>query len=198
MSAAPILTAGKTIWREVSRPFKWYWSRMIDSHLFVKTTVTATMVKDFGMVNHIVPITAPVQKTATFVTPHVALKKYERAKFLVLLGALATDSFTLTVTASSDNAGGTPTALSFKYRVTAAAGTDTLGDLSAAVTSLVLTHSTYGGKVVIIEVDADELTADKPYVGLTFTDPGSADAVIGVVAELKPRYPQATNDGALT
>jgi hypothetical protein len=154
--------------------------------------------KDFGMVRHIVPISAPVQRTATFVTPHVALKKFETVQLLVLLGACATDSFTLTVTASADNAGGTPTALSFKYRVTAAAGTDTLGDLSAAVTSLVLTHSTYGGKVVVIEVDANELTDAKPYVGLTFTDPTNADAVIGVVASMKPRYPQATNDGALT
>jgi len=56
--------------------------------------------KDFGMLRHIVPITAPAQKTATFVTPNVAMKKYERVQFLVLLGTLATDSFTLTVTAS--------------------------------------------------------------------------------------------------
>ena len=143
--------------------------------------------KDFGMLRHIVPITAPAQKTATFVTPNVAMKKYERVQFLVLLGTLATDSFTLTVTA-----------LTFKYRLSAAAGTDTLGDLSAGVTELVLTHTTYDNKVVVVEVDANELTADKPYVGLTFTDPGNADAYIGVVAVLSPRYPQATNDGALT
>jgi len=154
--------------------------------------------KDFGMLRHIVPITAPAQKTATFVTPNVAMKKYERVQFLVLLGTLATDSFTLTVTASAVTAGTTATALTFKYRLSAAAGTDTLGDLSAGVTELVLTHTTYDNKVVVVEVDANELTADKPYVGLTFTDPGNADAYIGVVALLKPRYPQATNDGALT
>lgn len=154
--------------------------------------------KDAGMVRHIVPITAPIQKTATFVTPHVAMKKYESAQFLVLLGNLATDSFTLTVTASAVTAGSTATALSFKYRKSAAAGTDTLGDLSAVVTELVLTHGTFDNMVIVVDVDGAELTADKPYVGLTFTDPGNADAVIGVVAVLKPRYPQATNDGALT
>jgi len=154
--------------------------------------------KDFGMRLHPVPITAPEQKTATFVTPHVAMKKYERVQFLVLLGTLATDSFTLTVTASAVTAGTTTTDLTFKYRLTAAAGTDTLGALSAGVTSLVLTHTTYDNKALIIEVDANELTADKPYVGLTFTDPGNADAVIGVFAQLSPRYPQETNDGALT
>jgi hypothetical protein len=155
--------------------------------------------KDYGMEKHIVPITAPVQKTATFVTPHVKLSKFERVLFLVLFGAIATDGFVLTVTASADNAGGTPTALSFKYRLTAAAGTDTLGALSAAVSSLDCVHDgAFDNAIVIIEVDADELTADKPYVGLTFTDPGSADAYIGVTAQLKPRYLQATNSGALT
>jgi len=158
-----------------------------------------TNMKDVGMVRHIVPITAPVQKTETFVTPHVKLSKYESVQFLVLFGAIDTDGFVLTVTASADNAGGTPTALDFKYRLTAAAGTDTLGDLSSAVSSLDCVHNgAFDNAVVIIDVDGVELTEDKPYVGLTFTDPTNADAVIGVVALLKPRYPQATNDGALT
>jgi hypothetical protein len=126
------------------------------------------------------------------------MKKFESVQFILALGDLATDSFTLTVTASAVTAGTSATALSFKYRVTAAAGTDTLGDLSSAVTSLVLTHTTYDNKTIIIDVDANELTADKPYVGLTLTDPGSATAYVSVAALLKPRYPQATNDGALT
>jgi hypothetical protein len=155
--------------------------------------------KDFGMERHIVPILAPVSVEATVVTPHVALKKYERVQFLVSLGVMSGDSHVLTVTASAATAGSTATALSFKYRVTAAAGTDTLGDLvGTAVTSLTLDHTTYDGKTVIIEVDADELTADKPYVGITITDPGSAVALMSIVAIMKPRYPQATNDGALT
>jgi hypothetical protein len=154
--------------------------------------------KDVGMVRHIVPITAPAQISSTTVTPNVAMKKYESVQFILALGDLATDSFTLTVTCSAVTAGSTATALSFKYRVTAAAGTDTLGDLSAAVTSLVLTHTTYDNKIIIIDVDANELTDAKPYVGLTLTDPGSATAYVSVIALLKPRYPQATNDGALT
>jgi hypothetical protein len=155
--------------------------------------------KDFGMLNHIVPITAPVQKTATFVAPHVPLTKYEKVMFLVLLGALATDGFTMTVTCSAASAGSSSTAIAFKYRATAAAGTDTLGDVTdVASTGLDIDHATFGNKVLVVEVEGIELTDDKPYVGLTFTDPGSADAVIGVVALLKPRYPQATNDGALT
>jgi len=154
--------------------------------------------KDLGMVRHIVPITAPAQKTSTFVTPHVKMSKYESVQFLVLMGAISTDGFVLTVTASAATAGSSTTALNFKYRCTAAAGTDTLGDLSSAVSSLDLDEDTYDNMVLVIDVDAIELTTDKPYVGLTFTDPGSADMVVGVVALLKPRYPQETNDGALT
>ena len=155
--------------------------------------------KDFGMTRHIVPITAPAQISSTTICPHVAMKKYESVQFLLALGDLATDSFVLTVTASAATAGSSSTALYFKYRVTAAAGTDTLGDLATtAVNTLTLTHSAYDNMVLIIDVDANELPADKPYVGLTLTDPGSATAYVSVVALLKPRYPQATNDGALT
>lgn len=155
--------------------------------------------KDVGMTRHIVPITAPAQITATTVCPHVAMKKYESAQFIVSLGALATDSFVMTVTCSAATAGSTSTAIAFKYRVSAAAGTDTLGDLtSSESTGLTLTHSTYDNKLVIVDVDGSEMTADKPYLGLTFTDPGNADAIVGVVAILKPRYMQATNDGSLT
>jgi hypothetical protein len=114
------------------------------------------------------------------------------------MGVCSGDTHVLTVTASAATAGSSSTALSFKYRLSAAAGTDTLGDLSSAVSSLALTYTTIGGKVIVIDVDANELTADKPYVGITLTDPGSAVAIIGIVALLKPRYMQATNDGALT
>src|SRR4030042_437915 len=155
--------------------------------------------KDFGMEKHIVPILAPVSVEATTVMPHVALKKYERVKFLISLGVCSGDTHVLTVTASAATAGSSSTALYFKYRVTAAAGTDTLGDLvGTAVSSLALTYTTYAGKTVIIEVDADELTEDKPYVGITITDPGSAVALMSIVAELKPRHPQATKHGAPT
>uniref|UniRef100_A0A6H1ZJD3 Uncharacterized protein n=1 Tax=viral metagenome TaxID=1070528 RepID=A0A6H1ZJD3_9ZZZZ len=155
--------------------------------------------KDVGMVRHIVPLLGPIQKTATFSTKGCKLSKFMSAMFLVLLGAMDTDSFVMTVQASADVNLGTPTALAFSYRLTAAAGTDTLGDLTAvAASGLTLAHATFDNKAVIVEVDGAELTDAKPYVGLTFTDPGNADAVIGVVALLKPRYPQATNDGALT
>ena len=155
--------------------------------------------KDFGMLNHVVPLIAPAQITSTTTSGHVAMKKYEKVKFILALGDLGTDSFVLTVTASAATAGSSGTALAFKYRATAAAGTDTLGDLTdVESTGLTLTHTAFDNKVLIIEVEGIELTDDKPYVGIVLTDPGSATAYVSLVAELKPRYPQETNDGALT
>jgi hypothetical protein len=159
--------------------------------------------KNLGMVEHIVPILAPINLTATQVMPHVALKKFEKVKFLISFGVCGTASFVLTVTCSAATAGSSSTAIAFKYRATASAtagsASDALGDLTdVASTGLTLTYGTVAGKTYAIEVNGSELTADKPYVGLTFTDPGTADAITSIVAILKPRYPQATNDGALT
>lgn len=161
-----------------------------------------TACKDLGMIHHIVPLLAPINITATTVLGHVQLKKFRKVTFFISLGVCGTASFVLTVTASAVTAGSSATALSFKYRTTATAtagsATDVLSDLSAAVTSLTLIYGTYAGMTIIIEVEGAELTADKPYVGLTFTDPGTADAITSVICLLTPRYPQATNDGALT
>ena len=155
--------------------------------------------KDVGMVRHIVPITAPQQLSATTVCPHVAMKKYESVQFLLALGDVATADFTLTVTCSAVTAGSSSTPIAFKYRATAAAETDTLGDLTAVEsTGLALTNTAFDNKVIVIDVDGAELTADLPYVGLTLTRDGSATAYASVVALMKPRYPQATNDGTLT
>ncbi len=155
--------------------------------------------KDLGMTRHIIPLTAPVQKTATFVSPNVSMKTFESVQFIVAFGAIATDGFVLTVTCSAVTAGSSATAIDFKYRLSAAAGTDTMGDVSAAVSSLDCVHDgAFDNACVIIDIDANQLTADKPYVGITLTDPGSADAIVGIVAIAQPRYPCATPDGALT
>jgi len=127
------------------------------------------------------------------------MKKFESVQFLLALGDLATADFTLTVTCSAATAGSSSTAIAFKYRSTAAAGTDTLGDLTAVEsTGLALANASFDNMVIVVDVDGAELTADKPYVGLTLTRGGSATAYASVVALLKPRYPQATNDGTLT
>jgi hypothetical protein len=149
---------------------------------------------------HIVPITAPEQLSSTFVAPHINMKQYEKVEFIVSLGAIAGDSFVITVTQSAATAGSSSTAIAARYRLTAAAGTDTMGDVTALTTSGFTTlNGTHESMVLIIDVDSSDLTtASKPYVGLTCTDSGSADVFIGIVALCWPKYPKETNANALT
>jgi hypothetical protein len=150
---------------------------------------------------HIVPIRATTQDTSSFVAPHINMKLYEKVEFIVMFGAIATDGFTMTVTQSAATAGSSSTAIAARYRLTATYGTDTMGDVTALSSSgldLVET-GTYDTMTLIVDVDSSDLTtASKPYVGLTFTDPGSADQISTIIALCWPKYPQETNSGALT
>jgi hypothetical protein len=149
---------------------------------------------------HIVPIRAITTDTATFIAPHINMKLYDKVEFICTFGTLSGDSMVLTVTQSAATAGSTSTAIAARYRFTAAGGTDTMGDTTTlASTGLTITYGTYTLTSLIVDVDSSDLTtADKPYVGLTFTDPGSASMINTIVALCWPKYPKETNSGALT
>ena len=149
---------------------------------------------------HIVPVTSTVSISADLVCPHINMKLYEKVEFILHLGALATDNFVLYVTQSAATAGSTATAIAARYRKTAVGGTDTMGDVTALEsTGLTLTDGTDDLLTFIIDVDSSDLTtASKPYVGLFFDDPGTADAVVTVIALCWPKYPKETNASALT
>ena len=149
---------------------------------------------------HIVPLTAPYQSTATFTPGFINMKEYEKVEFIVSLGAIAGDSFVITLNQSAVTAGSTVTAIAGRYRLTAAAGTDTMGATTALTTSGFTTlNGTHESMLLIIDVDSSDMTtASKPYVGLVCTDSGSADVFIGVVALCWPKYPKETNANALT
>lgn len=148
---------------------------------------------------HIVPIATEAQITSTTVEPHINMKLYDKVEFIYHMTAVAADGFTLTVTQSAATAGSTSTAIAARYRLTAAAGTDTMGATTAlASTGLAITtaHSTL---TLIVDVDSSDLTtASKPYVGLTLTDGGSGDITGTLIALCWPKYPKETNSGALT
>ena len=148
---------------------------------------------------HIVPIATETQITGSTVQPHINMKLYEKVEFIYHMSTVAADDFTVTVTQSAATAGSTSTAIAARYRLTAAAGTDTMGDVTAlASTGLAITtsHSTL---TLIVDVESQDLTtAAKPYVGLTFTDAGSGDITGTLIALCWPKYPTATNASALT
>lgn len=148
---------------------------------------------------HIVPILSSTQKTSTYVAPHINMKIYERVEFLINLSTVAADNFTLTVTQSAATAGSTSTAIAARYRATAVAGTDTMGDTTAlASTGLAITTS-HTTLTLIVDVDSQDMTTEsKPYVGLTFTDSASGDLTMTIIALCWPKYPKETNASALT
>ena len=148
---------------------------------------------------HIVPIRVTTTDTATFVTPHVNMKQYEKVEFIVVFGTLSGGSNVLTVTQDAATAGTTATtAIAARYRMAAACGTDTMGATTALEsTGLTLTYGTFTTKTLIVDIDSSDCTtASKPYVGLTFTGANSATSTI--VALLWPKYPKETNANALT
>ena len=148
---------------------------------------------------HIVPLTAPYQSTATFTPGFINMKQYEKVEFICHLSAVAANGYTMTVTQSAVTAGSTSTAKAARYRITAAAGTDTMGATTAlATTGLAITtaHSTL---TLIVDVESQDLTTESlPYVGLTFTHSGSADLTACIFALCWPKYPKETNANALT
>jgi hypothetical protein len=149
---------------------------------------------------HIVPIRVTTTDTSTFSTPCINMKLYDKVEFIVHLGTCSGDSFVVTVAQSTATTMTGSHAIAARYRMAAAAGTDTMGAVTAlASTGMTLTYGTFTLTTVIIDVDSSDLTTeDHPYVGLTFTDPGSASAINTIFALCWPKYPKETNANALT
>ena len=149
---------------------------------------------------HIVPIDEPVSVQATITPPFINMKLYEKVEFICSMGAIEGDSLVITVNQSAAADGSTPTAIAARYRLTAAAGTDTMGDVTALTTSGFTTlNGTHENMVLIIDVDSSDMTTESlPYCGLVLTDSASANVVIGIVALCWPKYPKETNASALT
>lgn len=117
------------------------------------------------------------------------MKMYDHITFVLMEGAGGAGTATITIEECTSAAGAGNVAIPFKYRLC------TTGDTWGALTSIAATgYLTIAGanKLVAVEIDAAELSADHPYVRMQLTV-GVATAVdAGVVAILsKARYPQA-------
>ena len=148
---------------------------------------------------HIVPVATEAQITSTTVEPHINMKLYEKVEFIYHMTTVAADDFTVTVTQSAATAGSTSTAIAARYRLTAVAGTDTMGAVTAMTSSGLAITTAHTTLTLIVDVESQDLTtADQPYVGLTLTDAGSGDITGTLIALCWPKYPTATNASALT
>jgi len=148
--------------------------------------------------NHgIVPMALPVvdNGNAGFTTDSVDMSKYNHATLLFIFNADYAGTGVLTMNAGLADAG-TDAIPVFTYRYGgAAAGSASADVLSAPTvvesTTLNLAHTTYAGRILVIEVDAEDMVVSGVqyrYLSATLSDAGTDGeiAVIGILSE--PRY----------
>jgi hypothetical protein len=144
----------------------------------------------------LLPLLAPVDIVATATaTAYVDLNLANWCSFLVDFGAMTSDSTDIcTVTVESSTAGSsnaTEAAIAFKYRLSAAVATDTMGDLTSATTAGVAVTAVSDGMVLWIDVDPSAVaeTADRRFLRLVLTPNAEmASCVVGAKAFLETRY----------
>ncbi|CAK0770149.1 conserved hypothetical protein [Gammaproteobacteria bacterium] len=161
------------------------------------------MATDLALINHYVPLVAPVDKgNNTWSTGWLDLKDAENCMFVAQFGVLTatatTVTLTVTMTAASSAAttgGGT---FAYNYRISAAVGTDTLGAVTAvAKTGMTLT-TTSDAMTVFIDVPpsivcATPTTGQGRYVRMTVTKSTTYQVQLAsVMAILKPRHAGTT------
>jgi hypothetical protein len=127
-------------------------------------------------------------------TDIVSMKNYQRCTFVVIYGAGAVGTSTITVEACA-TASGTTQAIAFNYR--ACTTPDTWGEVTAC-DSAGFTTAANADKMYLIEVNAAELYSTYSFVRLQFTEVDST-AVDGTVIAIlsQPRYIQGIPVGAL-
>ena len=127
----------------------------------------------------------------------INMTNYHHAVFIILFSTLSGDAELTIKSGASD--GTQTTAVTFYYRVSSedflVAGSDILSaELSSS--SLTLTEATYKDKILVCEVDADDMTDGEEW--LTLALDSSASAGSGTcVALLEPRYASKTFKTAL-
>jgi hypothetical protein len=156
------------------------------------------MKTDYGSRLHPLPMMAPSDLGSTTTESDVVfLTKHHRAVVTVQIGAI-TGNAIVYVRGCDDATPTTPAAIAgWKYRLTSAKGTDSVGDLTAgSAAGITLTDGTDENKVMMIYVEGDVLNeAGYPAFDVQI-DPGSV-LLAGVSALLDPRYPQSSQISAV-
>lgn len=143
----------------------------------------------------VLPILAPVDIAAAATgTQYVDVSDSHWATFVVQFGAITNSTITMIVeasTAGSSNA--TEVAIPFKYRLTSAVATDSLGAITAGSSSGVTVAAADDNKAFIIDVDPAALPAvgdDYKWLRVYLTPASDNTAIlVGAVAYLQPRFP---------
>ena len=132
-------------------------------------------------------------------TDVINMKLFGHCTFVLEEGAGGTGTVKIVAQACDNVAGDNPTAINFRYRVTAAAGGDTFGALTET-TVAADGYTTVAGaqKQLVIEIDAAELPDGQPCVYLDLTEVVDDPCDAGILAILsEPRYAAETMPTAI-
>lgn len=131
-------------------------------------------------------------------TDYISLKNYGTISFVLAIGAGATGTATITAQMAEAAAGTGATDIPFKYRRVAATGTSDVEGAMTDATDAGFTTTAGADQLYIIEVEAQELDSDSPFVALTLTEVANDPVDAGVLAILgEPRYPGSTHITAI-
>ena len=138
----------------------------------------------------IVPIIEPEDhQSAGIDGDSVNMENYGHATFIFLFGELTDNSVLKMYEGNAD--GDKDTALTFSYRATAidllSTGADTLGT-EATSNALTLAAGTYEDRMLVVEIDARELTDGYPFITPEIDSTASQLFVSCVAILSKPRY----------
>jgi hypothetical protein len=148
---------------------------------------------------HVVPVLAPSDVTSTTTyTDIVGLKEYQTVQFHIVLGAITGDTIAVTVEECDDTSPSNSSAIAYSYRKSSAVGTDSMGDRADATSSGITVTASDDNKVLLIDVNASDLSDGYPYVRVKMDPGGSMSALlVGATAILKPRYAKASQLSAV-
>ena len=139
---------------------------------------------------HFVPVlgSANIQNGET--GDSINMKNYHHVVFILAFATGLTSDAVLTIKSGASH-GAETSSETFSYRVSGADFGATDSDLlSAEATSdsLTLTEASYEDRVLVCELDADDITVDQPYLTLALDSSGTGGTAT-CVALLEPRYP---------
>ena len=121
----------------------------------------------------------------------VGLKGYDHVTLIVYVGNVAGD-ITLTVEECDNVTPSNNTAIAFNYRKASAgaAGSSELdGALTAATTSgITIAAASDDNKIIVVEIDAAELSSGYPYVRAVLSDPSAAGLATIIAILSQARY----------
>lgn len=136
---------------------------------------------------HEVYVLKPGDHAAGIAGDSINIGKLNALRFRILFGSLTGDAV-LTVKSGATE-GTETTAETFRYTLASAAQGAADGDKFAAWSTsaaLELTAATYQNKMLVVEIDPDQITVDQPWVTLAFSSAASAlNAAVDATGEAR-------------